>query len=156
MLRRAASRFVYLVAIAGLSVFAGPTTASFAFSDARTIDARPFDDFVDLTAASMASRSGFGGVVFDAAPGTTYYLQLGRGSLFGGSAPMSFHLGEAPSPVANFGVSRSDPSTFDAVHFNDFSFDPAQVDFVSWDWQFGDGTSGAGTFASHHHAADGD
>ena len=104
----------------------------------------------------VASHSGPGGLVFNAVAGTTYYFQLGRGQLFGGTAPMQFSLAQPPPPVVNFGFSPPDPSTFDNVQFSDFSFDPAQVGFASMSWQFGDGTSGTGSFVSHQYAADGD
>lgn len=58
----------------------------------------------------VASHSGFGAPVFHAVAGTTYYLQIGRGTLFGGTAPMSFRLEQPPPPSARFGFSPFDPS----------------------------------------------
>jgi PKD repeat protein len=197
-----------------LNVVRVPPPGNDDFANATVIGARPFQDFVDLTAATvepgepieppgaftsivasawyaympqvaerlMASanagsvtpivgvytgdalqtltpvtaHSGPGGAVFLAAAGTTYYFQLGRGSLYGGSAAMVFQLSEPPSPVGNFYYYPFDPSIYDAVQFQDNSFDPAQVAFASQAWQFGDGTSGSGPSVVHQYAADGD
>jgi PKD repeat protein len=105
----------------------------------------------------VPSLSGFGPTMtFGATGGVTYYFQLGRGSLSGGTAPMSFHLQITPPPVADFGLFPSDPSIFDTIQFYDFSFDPGQVAFQSEVWDFGDGTGGTGCCPTHRYAADGD
>jgi PKD repeat protein len=106
--------------------------------------------------ASITAHSGPGGAVFEAAAGTTYYIQLGRGVLYGGTAPMTLRLGEAPPPTASFFYYPFDPSSYDTVQFQDNSFDPAQVGFGPQVWQFGDGTAASGQFVAHHYAADGD
>jgi PKD domain len=59
---------------------------------------------------------------------------------------------------ASFYYYPSDPSTFDAVQFNDQSYDPGGVGISSETWSFGDGTSSSnlGCCPSHRYAADGD
>jgi PKD repeat protein len=104
----------------------------------------------------VAGGSGFGPVSFMAVAGTTYYFQLGRGSIIGGSAPLSFQLAPTPPPVASFFFYPSDPSIYDTVQFQDVSYDPGQIGFASQAWELGDGTSASGSFPSHHYGADGD
>jgi PKD repeat protein len=100
--------------------------------------------------------SGFGQMLtFRAAAGTTYYFQLGRGSLFGGSAPMSFSLQLTPPPVATFFFFPSDPSIFDTVQFSNASFDPGGLGISSQAWNFGDGTSATVCCPTHRYAVDG-
>jgi len=109
----------------------------------------------DLT--EVAARYGSGQLVtFQAVAGTPYYIQLGRGSLVGGTAQMTFRLEAAPPPVANFYFFPFDASIYNTVQFMDMSFDPANVGFASQVWQFGDGTSASEPSPSHRYAADGD
>jgi PKD repeat protein len=184
------------------------------FATAKTIDARPFVDPVDLTSATtepgeptlpsqawtpivasawyaftpdvtrsvtanyssccvspmlavytgsslgalteLASRSFGQPITIQAVAGTTYYFQLARGSILGGSAQMTFRLDETPPPTVNFGFMPPDPSVFDLVQFFDFTFDPGQIGIESWAWQFGDGTGASGNGVTHRYAADGD
>jgi hypothetical protein len=83
-------------------------------------------------------------VTFRPTPGTTYYIQVGRGTSFGSNVPMSFRLELTPPPVVNFGWFSSEPSTFDLTHFQDFSFDPGQAGIESQAWDFGDGATATG------------
>jgi len=104
----------------------------------------------------VSSRSFDQPVPFQALAGTTYYLQVGRGAISGGTTPMTFRLEAAPPPIASFFTFLSDPSTFETVQFQDTSFDPAQVGIATQVWDFGDGTGGSGQFPTHQYAADGD
>jgi PKD repeat protein len=76
--------------------------------------------------------------------------------VFGQGGLLEFRLEVAPSPVANFGYSPSDPTVFDVVQFQDFSFDPGGAGIASQAWVLGDGTSGTGCCPTHRYAADGD
>ena len=97
----------------------------------------------------------FGGnVTFRAQAGTTYHFLVG--GLFGQGGSVEWRLEVTPPPQANFGTSPFDPSMFDQVQFQDFSFDPGFVGFQPPQWSFGDGTSGTGFNAPHRYAADGD
>jgi len=104
------------------------------------------------TLTQVSCRSG--SVAFTAEAGTTYHIQVGGLSDQGGQ--LEFRLEETPPPVAGFGINPFDPSTFDAVQFFDFSFDPAGLGFQSQQWQFGDGATGTGCCPTHQYAADGD
>jgi hypothetical protein len=95
-------------------------------------------------------------LTFRPAPGTTYYIQVGRGSSFGSNVAMSFRLELTPPPVVNFGAFPSDPSTFELAQFQDFSHDPGQAGIESQAWDFGDGATGTGCCTTHRYAADGD
>ena len=101
----------------------------------------------------MDCRSYGGVLTFRAEAGTTYYFQVG--DWYGGSS-LQFHLEVTPPPVAGFYFYPYDPSIFDTVQFNDSSYDPGQVGFQSWTWDFGDGTTGSDPYVSHRYAADGD
>ncbi|MGH9891228.1 MAG: PKD domain-containing protein [bacterium] len=177
------------------------------FADATLIDALPFSDAVDLTAATSeageptpscafgpVSRTAWytftpaetrsilasvinaqfppvvaaytgsslanltevscGNVTFRAQAGTTYYFQVG--GLFGQGGLLEFRLEVTPPPVAIFGLFPFDPSIFDVVQFQNFSFDPGGLGFASEQWSFGDGTTGNGCCPTHQYAADGD
>jgi PKD repeat protein len=88
-------------------------------------------------------------------PGTTYYFQ--EGGLFGGKGPgLTFQLAPASPPTAQFGYFPTDPSIFDSVQFNDFSFDPGGNGIQSEEWDFGDGATATGCCPTHRFAADGD
>lgn len=98
--------------------------------------------------------SNFGNVLtIQADATTTYYFQVG--SFFDNGGSMGFHLEVTKPPAANFGYSPSDPSIFDNVQFCDQSFDPGQVGFESYTWDFGDGATSTDNCANHQYAADG-
>jgi PKD repeat protein len=86
--------------------------------------------------------------------GSTYYFQVG--GLYGQKGTLQFNLNVAPDPTANFNYYPSDPSTFDNVQFNDYSYDPGQAGFKSWNWDFGDGGSSTAQSPTHKFPSDGD
>jgi len=86
--------------------------------------------------------------------GTTYYFQVG--SWGWGYGRFTFQLYETPPPTADFGWSPGDPSIFEQVEFCDWSYDPVEVWFSDYWWDFGDGTSTTGNCVWHQFAADGD
>src|SRR5205814_1649968 len=97
----------------------------------------------------------FGGnVTFRAQAGTTYHFLVG--GLFGQGGSVERSEERRVGKECRCGGSPFDPSIFDQVQFQDFSFDPGFVGFEPPQWSFGDGTSGTGFNAPHRYAADGD
>ncbi len=102
-------------------------------------------------------KAAIGGMLtFSSVAGTTYHIQVGRGSAFGGTIPMSFRLERTPPPVAAFGFSPFAPSIFDTIQFFNGSFDPVGVGIETAVWDFGDGSTDTNFSVSHRYAADGD
>lgn len=153
--------------------FGNPVTSTawyrFTPTETRSISASIFNaGFSTVVAAYTGSSVGsltqvgcgsppFGTrATFQAAAGTTYYFQVG--GLFGQTGQLQFHLEVTPPPVANFGFFPSDPSVFDVVQFQDFSFDPGGLGFASRAWSFGDGSTATTSdcCVTHRYAADGD
>jgi PKD domain-containing protein len=107
------------------------------------------------TLTSLGCRAFGNALTIHVDPGTTYYFQ--EGGLFGGQAPsLTFNLAVAPPPTVQFGFFPSDPSIFDTVQFNDFSFDPGGAGIQSESWSFGDGATATGCCPTHRYAADAD
>ena len=90
---------------------------------------------------------------FGAVAGQTYYIQVG-GS-FGGYGTGALLVEPAPPPQSNFYYYPNDPNRFDAILFQDISGDPANIGIQTIAWNFGDGTSASGNWATHQYAADG-
>jgi PKD repeat protein len=91
---------------------------------------------------------------FQAAAGTTYYIQIGGHNGQQGIQP--FLLDVAPPPTASFYAWPSEPSIFDQVYFYDQSVDPATQGIQSIAWDFGGGVTADGCCTTHHYTADGD
>ena len=89
--------------------------------------------------------------VFHADAGTTYYLQIAGMGWWSGAE--QFALTVAPAAQASFYYYPSDPSSFDTVQFNDYSYDIAGI--ASRSWNLGDGFSSTNPYVSHRYAADG-
>jgi len=101
----------------------------------------------------LTCTGSFGGPVsFTAVAGQTYYFQVESDQ----PGTATFSLQPPPPPQANFGTNPFDPSTFDLVQFQDFSFDPGGIGIQSQQWEFGDGATGVGFNPTHRYAADGD
>jgi probable HAF family extracellular repeat protein len=94
-------------------------------------------------------------LTFHVDAGTTYYFQAGN-YISNQGASIQFHLDVAPQPVASFYTNPFDPSKYDTVQFQDNSSDPGNVGLQTYTWNFGDGSTASGYFASHKYAADGD
>ena len=110
-----------------------------------------------LAALSPLGCRAFGQpLTFRAEAGQTTYLQLG--GIFGGSGTVLLNVDLAAQPLANFGYSPGDPSSFENVQFYDQSYDPADVGIASATWDFGDGSTatGIGCCPQHRYLADGD
>ena len=90
-------------------------------------------------------------LTFRAEAATTYYFQVG-----GEGASMQFHLEVTLPPVAEFGFYPADPSVFDTLQFYDWSYDPANIGFQSFAWNFGDGATSADQNPTHRYVKDGD
>jgi hypothetical protein len=85
--------------------------------------------------------------------GTTYYFQVAG---VGGTGPITFQVATPGPPVADFGWSPTNPSTFDLVSFYDNSSDPGYIGFGHAHWSFGDGASAEGNPVTHRYQTDGD
>jgi hypothetical protein len=86
--------------------------------------------------------------------GTEYFIQIGVNGWWGLSNA-TFSLSSPPDPQAGFNFWPSDPSIFEDVNFGDSSSDPGGGGFATWEWNFGDGTTGTGASLSHRYAQDG-
>ncbi len=95
-------------------------------------------------------------LTFHADAGTTYYFQVGNLYPWEQGGSMQFHLDVPPPPVAGFYLYPYDPSVFDTVQFYDQSYDPGNLGFQSFVWDFGDGTTATGSNPTHKYPADGD
>jgi len=107
-----------------------------------------------LTGVGCRTFWGGGRLTFRGEAGTTYYIQVG--SRWGDSGWLNFSLDVTPPPVASFGFSPWDPSTFDMVQFYNNSWDPAEVGFQTTAWDFGDGGTSSDWSPTHQYAQDGD
>ena len=95
--------------------------------------------------------------MFHVDAGTTYYFQVGKLTSWDSEGSVQFRLEATPQPVADFWPSPYDPSTFDDVTFNNYSWDPANVGISSILWDFGDGTTATDPWSpNHRYAKDGD
>ena len=104
--------------------------------------------------SELGCRDWSGPLTFDAEAGTTYYFQIG--GRWGDGDQLWFNLQVTPPPEADFGFDPYEPSVFDTVRFYNWSYDPAEVEFESALWDFGDGTTSTEWSADHPYAADGD
>lgn len=104
-----------------------------------------------LTSLKQVACGGYG-TYFHADAGTTYYLQVDAGG--GAGSPVQFDLDVAPAAQASFYYYPSDPSTFDRVQFNDYSYDPAGIGTRAWN--LGDGFTSTDCCVTHRYASDGD
>lgn len=96
-----------------------------------------------------------GGVTFQAEAGVTYHIQIG--GMYGGNGIVDFTLDLAPPPeIGGIGYWPDQPSIYEPVQFNSWSWDPANIGIASWFWDFGDGKSGEGEYPSHQYGADGE
>jgi PKD repeat protein len=110
--------------------------------------------FASLTA--IRCNSGFSLSTIHVNAGTTYYFQVEGFGRAGQDGRLTFHLVATPPPTADFFFQPFDPSVFDTVQFFDISSDPGQAGFQAEAWNFGDGTTGTGSFPTHRYTADGD
>jgi PKD repeat protein len=94
-------------------------------------------------------------LTFHANAGTTYYFQVGNLYPWEQGGSMQFHLDVTPPPQVSFYTNPWDPSKYDTVQFQDNSYDPGQVGFQTYTWNFGDGTTATGNSALHKYVADG-
>lgn len=98
-----------------------------------------------------------GPLSFYANAGTTYYIQAS--AMFpeqGQGGILQIHMDVAPPPIAGIYYYPFNPSAFDTIQFFDQSYDPGQLGFQSFTWDFGDGTTSTNASESHTYAADGD
>jgi hypothetical protein len=108
-----------------------------------------FNNLTQLGCGQYANK-----ITFHVVHGQTYYFQVGGLNGDGGSG--QFLLEATPPPQANFYTNPWDPSKYDTVQFQDNSYDPGNIGFQTYTWNFGDGTTAAGYSAPHKYAADGD
>jgi hypothetical protein len=144
-------------------------TAWYAFTPNSTESisaSNPSSSFIPVlavyTGSSLASLTEVGcqgngyPLTFRAEGKTTYYFQAGMENDSGAAGPMQFHLEVTPQPQVGFYFNPSDPSAFDTMAFYDFTSDPGQTGFLSYTWDFGDGSTATGSVANHQYAKDGD
>jgi PKD repeat protein len=93
-------------------------------------------------------------LTFQTVAGQTYYIQIGN--YFEEISALSFTLDMTPPPVADFVFYMNNSAINDPIQFYENSYDPANVEIVAWDWDFGDGTTATGPSAVHSYTADGD
>ncbi|MCB0084011.1 MAG: PKD domain-containing protein, partial [Caldilineaceae bacterium] len=86
--------------------------------------------------------------------GTTYYFQAA--SPYGDSFALSLLVEQAPPPNASFYYYPYDPAKRVNIDFYSNSSDPAGQYFESFFWDFGDGTTATGQYATHRYNQDGD
>jgi PKD repeat protein len=134
----------------------GSYTAQEFFEESTTLAVYQGTSPADLTQVACGGGGFFSLVNFQATAGVTYYVRAFGPWDIAPDLPLSFKLQATPPPAAAFFFAPSEPSAFDSVQFFDESSDPAQVGIQSEAWDFGDGTSGTGSFPTHHYAADGD
>ena len=133
-----------------------PTT-----SESVTASANPYyqAQVAAYTGSSLASltdlgcRTGGSVLTIHVNAGQSYYFQFG--GTFGQRGLLTFSLAVTLPPVVNFNYYPSDPSVFDTIQFNDYSYDPGQLGIQSQSWSFGDGASATGCCPTHRYAADG-
>ncbi len=114
------------------------------------------DSLAGLTQVGCQTFSG-NVLIFHVDAGITYYFQVGKLTSWDPEGWVQFHLEATPPPYANFSYYPYDPSVFDTVFFENYSWDPANVGISSIDWDFGDGTTATEPWSlSHRYAADGD
>jgi hypothetical protein len=110
-----------------------------------------------LTNLSQIGCQSYGSVfTFRANAGTTYYFQVSNFYSWDSGGSMQFHLDVTPPPQASFYTNPWDPSKYDTVQFYDSSYDPGNLGFQTYTWNFGDGSTATGYSAPHKYAADGD
>lgn len=135
---------------------------SFTPTETRTVMASMQSPFFNIIAvytgtslndlSTVRCGHSFNPAPFTAVAGTTYFIQLSADF----DQAVTFQLLPPPPPQANFGAFPFDPSIFDNVQFNDFSFDPAGIGIQSQQWDFGDGSTATGFFVFHRYVADGE
>jgi hypothetical protein len=91
---------------------------------------------------------------FRAVAGQTYYFQVG--TRYGSGTTLDFSLAPSPPINASFYYYPSNPSSYDTVSFYSNIYDPVYAPITSVQWQFGDGTTGTGSYPQHRYSVDGD
>lgn len=85
--------------------------------------------------------------------GVTYYFQLG--DTYGNGGAVNFGLEVAPPPSVGIYYYPYDPSVYDTIYFSDNLYDPANLGYQSFTWNFGDGTTANTNYVNHQYKADG-
>jgi hypothetical protein len=128
--------------VTALGPFAGQSEVVAAYTGSS------LEDLVEVGCRTFGSQ-----FTLPVSGGTTYYFQVG--GVFGTGGLLSFGLTLAPNPIAGFGYSPGDPSTFDDLQVFSGSFDPGGNQIVSHVWDYGDGTAPTAS-TTHRYAGDGD
>jgi hypothetical protein len=89
--------------------------------------------------------------ILSATAGETYYFQIG--GVLGGYT--SFYLQDTPPPYVYISSGSAFPSRYDTLQFTSQPFDPAELGFQSFTWDFGDGATSVEQNPTHQYAADG-
>jgi PKD repeat protein len=72
-----------------------------------------------------------------------------------GSTSQTVSVSEGDSPTASFVYSPTNPAENENIYFNASESEDPDGDIVSFDWDFGDGTSGTGKTVTHQYGSSG-
>jgi hypothetical protein len=137
--------------------FTAPETRSYVLEGSVPCTSAMITAYVGDSLAGLqeaVSASGFR-TFLRAEAGTTYRIQLGRGST-DCTGSMSLNVRQAAQLSAGFFLNPQDPSSYDTAQFSSFAFDPDGAPITSMHWDFGDGTEADGCCAGHRFPSDGD
>jgi hypothetical protein len=130
--------------------FVSASVPSFSFSSFLAVySGNGFNNLTQLGCGQYSNK-----MTFHVVSGQTYYIQVG--GLNGEGNTGQFLLENTPPPQADFYYYPGDPSRFDTIQFQDISYDPGNLGFQTYEWNFGDGAVASGSSATHKYSKDGD
>lgn len=72
-----------------------------------------------------------------------------------GTTSQTVNVSEGDSPTASFVYSPANPAENETIYFNATESEDPDGDIVSFDWDFGDGTTGTGKTVTHQYGSSG-
>jgi PKD repeat protein len=106
-------------------------------------------DSLDALSQVACRPLDWSGVTFYAEAGISYYIQLG--GINGYTTSLEFYLDATPPPEANFSFYPYKPTVSSPIYFDNNSWDPAGMEFVSY-WNLGDGTTATEHNVEHQYS----